>query len=133
MPNIYYEIWADAIQVTKKNDSEQWKAATLIPMSVIEGINLLALLLLLRIISNGELPVVMEVKLTHISIINYAVSILLTFFLPFVLLNYLLIFYNDRYQQITNFYKGKNGRLYLRYVLASLGVIVVPLVIKLIF
>ena len=133
MPNIYYQIWADAIQATKKKNSAEWKVTTLMPVSVLEGINLLSLLLLLRIISGGKLPVVMAVELTHISIMNYALGILLTFFVPFVLINYLLIFYNNRYQKVIRFHKGQNGRLYIRYILIILGVIVVLLVFKLIF
>ena len=133
MTNIYYEIWADAIRATKKMDSDQWKVATLIPMSVLQGVNLLAILFLLRGILGRQWPLFVPVKIFNDVIMNDAVSILLTFIVPFVILNYLLIFSNDRYQRIIRFYKGMNARLYKLYILISLGIIVIPFVFKLIF
>jgi hypothetical protein len=133
MTNIYYEIWADAIRTTKKMDSDQWKVATLIPMSVLQGVNLLAILFLLRGILGRQWPLFVPVKIFNDVIMNDAVSILLTFIVPFVIFNYLLIFSNDRYQRIIRFYKGMNARLYKLYILISLGIIVIPFVFKLIF
>ena len=133
MTNIYYEIWADAIRTTKKMDSDQWKVATLIPMSVLQGVNLLAILFLLRGILGRQWPLFVPVKIFNDVIMNDAVSILLTFIVPFVIFNYLLIFSNDRYQRIIRFYKGMNGRLYKLYILISLGIIVIPFVFKLTF
>jgi hypothetical protein len=133
MTNVYYEIWADAIRVSKKNDSGQWKMATLVPMSVLHGINLLALLFFLRGILGRQWPLFVPVKIFNNIILNDAVSVVLTFILPFLILNYLLIFSNDRYQRIIRSYKGKNGRLYKLYVLVSLGIIVIPFAFKLIF
>jgi hypothetical protein len=133
MANIYYEIWADAIKVTKKKDSDQWKVATLIPMSILHGVNLLAILFFLRGILGRQWPLFVPVKIFRDVIMNDAVSIILTFILPFLILNYLLIFNNDRYQEIIRFHKGKNGRLYKLYILVSLGIIVIPFAFKLIF
>src|SRR3569623_491090 len=112
MANIYYEIWADASRAIKKKDSDQWKMATLIPMSILHGVNLLAILFFLRGILGRQWPLFIPVKIFEVVLLNDAVSIVLTFILPFLLFNYLLIFSNDRYQQIIHFYKGKNGRLY---------------------
>jgi hypothetical protein len=133
MTNIYYEIWADAIRATKKMDSDQWKVATLIPMSILQGVNLLAILFLLRWILGRQWPLFVPVKIFNDVILNDAVSVVLTFIVPFLILNYLLIFSNDRYQRIIRFHKGMNGQLYKLYVLISLGIVVVPFVFKLIF
>jgi len=133
MANIYYQIWADAIRTTKKKDSDQWKAATLIPMSILHGVNLLAVLFFLRGILGRQWPLFVPVKIFRVVIINDAVSIILTFILPFLILNYLLIFSNNRYQEIIRFHKGKNGRLYKLYILVSLGIIFIPFAFRLIF
>ena len=133
MANIYYEIWADAIRATKKKDSDQWKMATLIPMSILHGVNLLAILFFLRGVLGRQWPLFIPVKIFGVVLLNDAVSIVLTFILPFLKFNYLLIFRNDRYQQIIHFYKGKNGRLYKLYILVSLGIIVIPFAFRLIF
>jgi len=133
MTNIYYEIWADAIRATKKMDSDQWKVATLIPISILQGINLLAVLFLLRWVLGRQWPLFVPVKIFNDVLLNGAVSIVLTFIVPFLILNYLLVFSNDRYQRIIRFYKGMNGRLYKLYILISIGIIVVPFTLKLIF
>lgn len=133
MTNIYYEIWADAIRATKKMDSDQWKVATLIPMSILNGVDLLAILFLLKGILGRQWPLFVPVKIFDDVILNDAVSVVLTFIVPFVMLNYLLIFSNDRYQRIIRFHRGMNGRLYKFYILVSLGIIVIPFVFKLIF
>jgi hypothetical protein len=133
MTNIYYQIWADAIRATKKMDSDQWKIATLIPMSILHGVNLLAILFLLKGILGRQWPLFVPVKIFDDVILNDAVSVVLTFIVPFVMLNYLLIFSNDRYQRIIRIHKGMNGRLYKLYILVSLGIIVIPFVVKLIF
>ena len=133
MTNIYYEIWADAIRTTKRKDSEQWKMATLVPMSILHGVNLLAILFVLRGILGRQWPLFVPVKIFGDVILNDAVSIILTFIVPFLIFNYLLIFSNNRYYRIMRFYKGKNGRLYKLYILLSLGIIVIPFAFKLIF
>ena len=133
MTNIYYEIWADAIRATKKKDAEQWKVATLVPMSILHGVNLLAVLFVLRAILGRQWPLFVPVKIFGDVILNDAVSIILTFIIPFLIFNYLLIFSNNRYCRIMRFYKGKNGRLYKLYILVSLGIIVIPFAFKLIF
>lgn len=133
MTNIYYQIWADAIRATKKKDAEQWKVATLIPMSILHGVNLLAILFVLRGILGRQWPLFVPVKIFGDVILNDAVSIILTFIIPFLIFNYLLIFSNNRYCRIMRFYKGKNGRLYKLYILVSLGIIVIPFAFKLIF
>lgn len=133
MTNIYYEIWADAITTTQKKDSKQWKMATLVPMSILHGINLLTFLLFLRVILGRNWPLFVPVKIFNDVILNDAISVVLTFIIPFMILNYLLVFSNDRYQQIIHFYKGRNGRLYRLYILVSLGIIVIPFAFKLIF
>lgn len=133
MTNIYYEIWADAIKTTQKKDSKQWKVATLVPMSILHGVNLLAVLFFLRVVLGRNWPLFVPVKIFNDVILNDAVSVVLTFIIPFMILNYLLVFSNDRYQRIIHSYKGRNGRLYRLYILVSLGIIVIPFAFKLIF
>jgi len=102
-------------------------------MSVLQGINFLAVLLLLRLISGGRYLILFPVHIFDISGFNTGVSVLITYFLPFVILNYLLVFYNNRYNQIAKTYGDRKGKLYRLYALISLGIIVVPLLFKLIF
>jgi hypothetical protein len=52
------------------------------------------------------------------------------YFIPFFLLNYLVIFYDQRYEKLVKVYKNTNGKLYRKYTLISLGLLTVPLILK---
>jgi len=133
MLSIYYKIWVDAItqERAKKGADGNWKAFTIIPMSLIQGVNLLTLLFILRFFT--DIPILITIDLTRDKAINAFFAGLLIFFIPFAILNYLLIFYNQRYNKLINLYPGRNSKLYRNYVLISLGIIVIPFVLKTIF
>lgn len=135
MLSLYYRIWADAITSEKKKrakDSE-WKLFTMIIISLMQGLNLLALLFIFRWLSHGEMPILLPVHIFNMTAINGFCAIFLVFFLPFVLLNYLLILYDNRFQQLITRYPGTKGKLFRNYCLISIGIIVVPIVFKTIF
>ncbi|MEZ2334487.1 hypothetical protein AB6735_02595 [Mucilaginibacter sp. RCC_168] len=135
MLDTYYRIWVDAITVerSKKGDQGNWKAFTIIPMSILQGINLLTFIFLIRIITHGGVPVVLSFNIFRERALNTFLAGALTFFVPFVILNYLLIFYNQRYNDLIRIYRDSNGRLYRKYFLITIGVIVIPLVLRLVF
>jgi hypothetical protein len=135
MSNIYYKIWADAIvhERAKKDRQSSWKAFTIAPMSILLGTNLLTLLLLLRLLSHKTYLVIFPLHVFNQVGLNTCTSIILTYFIPFVIINYLLIFYNDRYKQLIIKYGSNGGKLYHKYALITIGVIVVPILFKLVF
>jgi len=126
MLSIYYKIWVDAItqERAKKGTDGNWKAFTIIPISLIQGVNLLTLLFILRFFT--DIPILFTLDLTRDKAINAFIAGLLVFFIPFVILNYLLIFNNDRYNKLMSLYPGRGSKLYRNYVLISLGIIVDP-------
>jgi hypothetical protein len=135
MLSIYYKIWVDAIvsEKNKKGDEGNWKAFTIIPMSILQGINLLTFLFLLRIITHGGVPIVLSLNIFRERALNTFLAGTFTFFIPFVIINYLLVFYNQRYQLLMKTYSGSAGKLYRNYFLITVGVIAIPLLLKLIF
>jgi hypothetical protein len=135
MLSLYYKIWVDAIRLTKssKTESENWKMFTIIPISVLQGVNLLTLLFWIRWLSHKETTVVLPMNLFNVVLLNDFVSVILTFFLPFVILNYLLIFYNNKYSQLLKTYTGRGGKLYLWYMALTLGVFSLPYVFRFCF
>lgn len=132
---MYYKIWADAIAFHRGQKGQQgnWKLFAIISMSVLQGINLLSVLLLIRLLSHKKYPVLFPMHTFHLAGLNTFLSIATTYFAPFIILNYLLIFYNNRYAELQKIYDDKNGKLYGIYALVSIGVIVVPFVLKIIF
>jgi hypothetical protein len=135
MMSIYYKIWVDAIvsEKNKKGDEGSWKAFTIIPMSILQGINLLTFLFLLRIISHGQVPIVLSLNIFRERALNTFLAGALTFFIPFVIINYLLVFYNQRYKLLMQEYKNRDGKLYRNYFLITVSIIVIPLLLRLIF
>jgi hypothetical protein len=56
--------------------------------------------------------------------IDALVSFFISYLLPFLLLNYFLIFYKDKYKELIKLYPSYDGKLFLKYFLGSLGAIV---------
>lgn len=133
--NLYYRIWVDAIKhgQNKRNRESGWKTMLMVIMCILQGLNLLVLLYVLRWVSGGRMPIVLPWGLFHNRGYNVMLSMILTFFVPFLILNYLLIYYNNRYQQLVAIYPDSGGKLYGRYAMISLGLIVVPLILKFVF
>jgi len=135
MLSIYYKIWADAIlfEKSKRGKDVNWKTITIIAVSLLQGLNLFVLLFILRWLTHKQLPILLPVSIFNMSALNSACAIILIFFAPFVILNYLLIYYNNKYLEIIRRYPDRKGKLYRNYFLWSLGVIVIPVVFKLVF
>jgi len=127
----YYKIWVDAITITKAKSAEKssWKTYTLIPMSALMGINLLTFFLGMKTLVNPNLPLFFPVTIFDYRLINDFISIMATLFIPFVILNFLLIFNNNRYLQLMQNYKPHSGKLYKRYAFISIGLITIPFII----
>lgn len=135
MQNWYYKIWADAIvsQQQKRGEHTSWKLYTIVPVSALQGINLFTVFYWMKVIVDRGLLLSMPVGVFDARPLNGFISVLITFFLPFVILNYLLIFYNDRYKILVDKYGSENGKLYKKYTLISLGLAVIPVIIKVAF
>lgn len=131
MLRLYYKIWVDAIAAVraKKAEAGSWKLYTLIPMSLLMGINLLTFFLWMKSLVNRTLPLVLPVTIFHYRLINDFISVVVTLFIPFVILNYLLIFNNNRYEQLLTAYQSHTKGLYRRYALISIGLLLIPLLI----
>lgn len=132
--NIYYKIWAEAIKQAQKNKGEEvgWKWIPLTAISFLMGVNLFTLLLLLHAF-NRDLLLIFPIHIFKGVGYNSGLSIMLTYFLPFLILNYLLIFSNNQHQAIILKYRTSNAKLYRYYVLGSLGILLIPLLLKVAF
>jgi len=128
---LYYKIWVDAITATraKKAEASGWKLYTLAPMSLLAGLNLFTFFLWMKTLVNHRLPLFLPVNIFDYRLINDFISIVVTLFVPFVILNYLLIFSNERYKRLLQQYPAYDGKLYKKYALISLALLVIPVVL----
>jgi len=134
MLSVYYKIWVDAIKVTQSSKSEgkNWKLFTIIPISILQGINLATILLWIHAL-NRRFTVLLPLRVINLNPVNTSISLFLTFFLPFVILNYLLIFYGERYNMLAKIYRPLNGKRYFWYIAITLGMFALPYVLQWIF
>jgi hypothetical protein len=135
MLRLYYRTWVDAIVVekSKKTQKRNWKLYTIIPMSLLQGVNLFTIFYWMKIIVNKNLPLVFGVDIFNAKLINTFFSVVITLFIPFVILNYLLIFSNDQYEDLITRYGSQSQKLYKKYTLYTLGIAIIPVIIKTMF
>lgn len=135
MLSLYYKIWTDAIvtEQSKKLQKKNWKLYTLIPISLLMGINLLTFFYWMKVAINRNLPLFFGVDIFNAKPLNGFISIIITFFIPFVILNYLLIFNSNRYEELLDRYPAKQGKLYKKYTLISLGLLIIPILLQKLF
>ena len=129
MKNLYYKIWVDAIvyERTKHGHLRNWKPYTLIPISVLQGVNLLTVFFWLSTI-NVKIDIFVDLNIFPGKMIDVFLSGFLTLFLPFILLNYALIFRGKKYDTLIEKYGYRNGKLYLLYFLTTVGVFILPII-----
>jgi hypothetical protein len=130
MGNLYYKIWVDAIvyEKTKHGHLRNWKPYTLIPISVLQGVNLLTIFFWLSTF-NLKIDIFLDFDLFPGKMIDGFLSGFITLFLPFILLNWLLIFRGKRFESLVEKYEYKKGKLYLLYFLTTIGVFILPIII----
>jgi hypothetical protein len=108
---------------------EDWKWMVQIYMTITMALNLMFLLAILqRNIFNFSFYDI-EINLFPVKILNDLLSGFILFFLPPLLINYLLIFKNKKYLDLIEKYKSENGNYFFRYFFTSLFLPLVVLII----
>jgi len=128
--SLYYKIWVDAIvfEKTKHGDMRNWKSFTLIPISILQGINLLTIFFWL-VTFDIKLDIFFDFNLFPGGMLDRFLSGFITLFLPFIILNYFLIFKGQKYDVLIKKYKYQQGKYYLIYFLATILIFIMPIVI----
>jgi hypothetical protein len=120
--NLYYKIWVDTIIKLRSRPPNigLWKffAMTFISMSM--ALNLILLLFILSDLGITKGVFIISLCFFSGSRIDAFFSFFLSYLFPFLLLNYILIFYKDRYKTLIKTYPSYEGKLFLKYFLGSL-------------
>ena len=131
--NLYYAIWADAINYEriKNGGGDSWGVFTFSYMTVLLSLNLATLLGFIQFLVGydlNEFTINISKYLSFISnqsIMNMLWAIV-NLFIPSMVINYFLVFYKKKYEYILSNYKFRNGRILLIYfslsVITLLGV-----------
>lgn len=124
--NIYYLIWSDAIASIRKYYpyKRSWKIEIFVFITSMHAFNLWIVLLWLKYFNVLTLPP-FNIDIFPGNLLDSFVTFVIVFASPFVVLNYFLIFYNNRYEKILTKYKHikvRYGAVY--FVIITLGAFV---------
>ncbi len=119
--SLYYKIWVDCILRLKSlpKNKEDWQLKSMSIMSTAMALNLVLIMIILQ---KGILDYYFyEINIPFLSdFMNYMLTMMILYFSPCVLLNYLLIFRRKRFEKLLKIYPYHNGRLFLVYFLISM-------------
>jgi hypothetical protein len=116
MKNLYYLIWNDSISSIRRNrpHDDDWKRKIFLHITFINSLNIWIVLIWLHVFGVISF-VLLDIKIFSLETLDGFFSFLCTCFFPVGILNYFLIFYNNRYENILNKYKNvktRYGRIY---------------------
>lgn len=123
----YYILWSDAINFTRSNRNliSIWKLHTLSFISLFMAINLVVISLLIKFEINTRF-----VTLFNSKALDNFLGVIIVYYFPPLIINYLLIFYNNQWEKIRKEYMHYNGKVYKAYYILS---IVIPILFLLSF
>jgi len=130
---LYYRIWMDCITRLRSQEvnKNNWKSKSSIMMTVALSFNFL---FFMAILQRNILGVVFyEIEVPFLSqYFNNIISGVILFILPIISINYILIFYGNRYERLAKKYPYYNGKLFITYFLISMFTPIIVLLIGII-
>lgn len=122
MKNLYYLVWVDIIASAKRHhpDRTDWKYSLFILFTMCNALNLYSVDIFFNLI--GIHTYLIKINIFPGSLLDSFAAFVLQFASIFILLNYFLIFYKDRYKFLLERYPSKNGKLALVYALCSIWI-----------
>jgi hypothetical protein len=121
MLDIYYKIWVDGITKLRSRPENKgmWKfyAVVFTSMAMAFNIGLLMAIIQRYILKRSFFDV--KITIFHQSRLNGFASFFILYLLVPLVINYLLIFRNNRFETLITKYKSYNGKLYATYLVVS--------------
>jgi len=120
MRNIYYQLWVDGIVNSKdyKNNKSSWKYTVYWILTIANGLNLASLVVWLKFYQI-ELYT-LEINLFPNSLLENVIEGFLNYIALIAIINYFVVFYNNRYLKLIKKYPDYNGKLAFFYVVFSI-------------
>ncbi|WP_285010110.1 hypothetical protein [Pedobacter faecalis] len=130
MKNIYYLIWVDAILSFKKHNprNKNWNWTVFFINTHMNSLNFWVVFMAIKYLADVSLPLT-ELNLFPGHLLDDFFNFTISFASPFVVLNYFLIFHNDRYEKLIKKYGKQNIKYALIYsMISALSALAVALV-----
>jgi hypothetical protein len=124
---LYYRIWVDCITRLRSREvnKDNWQLKSMLTMSSAMTFNLVLVMVIIQREVLGYFFYELNVN-SFSGYENYIFTMLILYALPCVIINYLLIFRNKRYEMLLKKYPYNNERLFVAYFSISL---VLPIVL----
>lgn len=131
---LYYLIWVDFIirdqsQPANKNN---WRVMTLVYMTLIMAVDLLLVMMILQEAILGYYFYDLEIAALPQKV-GDIISFVILFAGPPLVINYILIFRNRRYEKLIKKYKHHDGKLAVTYMLLGLFVPMIVLLLGMMY
>lgn len=119
MLKLYYEIWVDFIFVPSQNNTKYWKFYTMLMFVFCQSIVFMPCIIIfqLNIIHYKfyDLYFIFGDKVPD------GLHGLVLYVLPFIIFNYFMIFFKNKYKELIVKYEYKKGKYLVNYILISGG------------
>ncbi len=122
MRNVYYLIWVDIITSARKHhpDRVDWKYSLFVLITMCNALNLYTVYIWLKFF--GVISYLIKIDIFPVPILNSATGFIVQFAAPFIVLNYFLIFYKERYKRLIEKYQPPKAKLALIYTFCSIWI-----------
>lgn len=119
MRNLFYAIWVDAIVNFRKHnpDMSNWKFNVFILQTTCNALNLVVIDILINLFF-FKIPLI-NIDIFPGTMLNSFSVYVIQYASPFILINYFLIFYKDRYKRLIEKYPDRKGKLAMIYTTCS--------------
>lgn len=121
--NIYYALWADAINYERirNGGAGHWKVFTFGYMSILLSFNIMTLLSLILFLTGYDITSkIYEVLMSFQSkLLRDFIWAIVVLFIPSMVVTYFFVFHKKKYEYILSKYKFRNGRLLLIYFILT--------------
>lgn len=124
----YYKIWIDCIIRMKSipTNTTDWKYKCMIFMSMAMSGNLIIIMVaLMKYVFHDDFYII-YIDIFPGENLDYFLDFFILYLGPIMIINYLLIFFNNRYKNLLVRYPYYNGKLFAIYFVCSL---ILPLII----
>ena len=132
MLKFYYGLWVDTItkiQSIPKNKG-MWEFYSISFISMAMALNLWFVTFLLMLHLNIVIPFLpLRLDIFPGNKLDAFLGFFISYLFPMLLINYLLIFKNRKYLELVKSYKPQNGKLFLKYFIGSLLLIILYFII----
>jgi len=134
MRNIYYAWWADSITRIKHYNPKMkdWKMRVFQLNTLLNSLNLWVIVIWLKYLNILKIPI-LQIDIFPGDVLDKFLVYIIEFASPFILLNYFLIFYKNRYNKIIQRYKDSKLNIAFPYAIASAALFAITVIVYAIF